>query len=320
MSYNIKLMVKVANLYYKEQLNQEEIAIKLKVSKYQVNRILKKALNSGIVQITIIDPSTGISNLEEEMEKRFELKRAIVIENSGLSDVELKTKLGAAAADYLLEIIKDGDIIGVSWGTTVNDVINHLPSRINKDVQVVQITGGSHQLSVGLNCHDLTRRLAKRFEVEPHLLYAPALLDSKELCGLLMHEKSIRSTFDYFDRVTIALCGIGSIYPNVMSSIISTGYISDADFESLKEKDAVGDIFSYFFDENGKICDTDLKDRIFSIPLDTLKKVPYSVGVAGGKPKAEAILGALRGKYVNILITDDTAAERMLELESSKNL
>ena len=67
MSYNIKLMVKVANLYYKEQLNQEEIAIKLKVSKYKVNRILKKALNSGIVQITIIDPSTGISNLEEEM-------------------------------------------------------------------------------------------------------------------------------------------------------------------------------------------------------------------------------------------------------------
>jgi len=294
-------MVKVANLYYKEQLNQEEIAIKLKVSKYQVNRILKKALNSGIVQITIIDPSTGISNLEEEMEKRFELKRAIVIENSGLSDVELKTKLGAAAADYLLEIIKDGDIIGVSWGTTVNDVINHLPSRINKDVQVVQITGGSHQLSVDLNCHDLTRRLAKRFEVEPHLLYAPALLDSKELYSLLMNEKSIRSTFDYFDRGTIALCGIGSIYPNVMSSIISTGYISDADFESLKEKDAVGDIFSYFFDENGKICDTDLKDRIFSIPLDTLKKVPYSVGVAGGKPKAEAILGALRGKGARVL-------------------
>ena len=320
MTYNIKLIVKVASLYYKDQLNQEEIAKKLKVSKYQVNRILKKALDSGIVQITIIDPSTGVSNLEDQMEKRFELKRAIVIENSGLSDVELKSKLGAAASDYLQEIIKDGDIIGVSWGTTVNEVINHLPSRINKEVQVVQITGGSHQLSVDLNCHDLTRRLAKRFEVEPHLLYAPALLDSKELYNLLMHEKSIRSTFDYFDKVTIALCGIGSIFPNIMSCIISTGEINDADFKGLKEKGAVGDIFSYFFDESGKICDTDLKDRIFSIPVDTLKKVPYSIGVAGGKIKAEAMLGALRGKFVNILITDDTAAKRMLELETGKNL
>jgi deoxyribonucleoside regulator len=319
MTYNIKLIVKIASLYYKEQLNQEEIAKKLKVSKYQVNRILMKALDSGIVQITILDSSTGVSNLEDQMEKRFELKRAIVIENSGLSDVELKSKLGSAAADYLQEIIKDGDVIGVSWGTTVNEVINHLPSSINKHVQVVQITGGSHQLSVDLNCHDLTRRLAKRFEVEPHLLYAPALLDSKELYDLLIHEKSIRSTFDYFDKVTIALCGIGSIFPDIMSCIISTGDINDSDFKGLKEKGAVGDIFSYFFDESGKICDTDLKDRIFSIPVDTLKKVPYSIGVAGGKIKAEAMLGAIRGKYVNILITDSTAAERMLELETGKN-
>jgi len=178
MTYDIKLMVKVASLYYKDGLTQEDISRKLKISKYQVNRILKRAVNTGVVQINIIDPTKGISSLEEKLEKRFGLKRAIVVENSGLSEVELKTKLGQAAANYLLEIIKDGDIVGVAWGTTVNEVINHLPSKINKQVEVVQITGGIHQLSVNLNCHDIARRFASRFGVEPHLLYAPAIVDS----------------------------------------------------------------------------------------------------------------------------------------------
>ncbi|MDZ7837829.1 MAG: sugar-binding domain-containing protein [Actinomycetota bacterium] len=180
MTYDIKLMVKVASLYYRDGLTQEDISTKLKISKYQVNRILKRAINIGVVQINIIDPTQGLSSLEEKLEKKFDLKRAIVVENSGLSDKELKSKLGQAAANYLLEIIKDGDIIGVSWGTTINEVINHLPSKINKQVEVVQITGGIHQLSVNLNCHDIARRFASRFGVNPHLLYAPAIVDTKE--------------------------------------------------------------------------------------------------------------------------------------------
>lgn len=316
MIYDTKLMVKVSTLYYKDGLTQDDIAKKIKISKYQVNRILKKAVSSGIVRIMIIDPTSDISVLEEELEKKFSLKRAIVIKNSGLSDVELKVKLGVAAAEYLAEIIKDGDIIGVSWGTTVNEVINHLPPKINKNVEVVQITGGSYLLSIDLNCHDITRRLAQRFNKEPHLLYAPAILDSKELYSALIKEKSIKSTFNYFNKVTIALVGIGALYPKATTTLLATGYISSEDLKSLKENNAVGDVFSHFFDAGGDICDSSLAGRIVSMPIDLLKNVPYSIGVAGGKLKAEAIHGALLGKYVNILITDETAAERILKIRS----
>ena len=71
----------------------------------------------------------------------------------------------------------------------------------------------------------------------------------------------------------------------------------------------MGDVFSHFFDLNG---------RLVRMSVETLIKVPYSIGVAGGKLKAEAILGALHGKYVNILITDNTAAERVLALVNKK--
>lgn len=314
MSYDTRLMVKVCNLYYKDNLTQDKIAKKLKISKYQVNRILKKAIGLGIVQINIIDPTASVSNLEEELEKRFDLKRALVVENYGLSDVELKSKLGQAAAGYLLEIIKDGDVIGVSWGTTVNEVINHLPSRINKKVEVVQITGGSHYISVNINCHDVARRFASRFGTEPHLLFAPAVVDSENTKDLLLKETSIKKTFEYFDRVTIAIVGIGALYPRIVSTLIETGSISQEDLKSLKESRAVGDILSHFFDIEGKICNSSLNKRLIAMPIDDLLKIPYSLGVAGGELKAEAILGAIRGRYVNILVTDSKAAERILKL------
>ena len=314
MSYDTKLMVKIANLYYKDNLKQESISRKLKVSKYQVNRILKRAIKSGVVQINIIDPTINISSLEEKLEKKFNLKRAIVVENFGLSDLELKSKLGQAAAKYLLEIIKDRDVIGISWGTTINEVINYLPSKIGKSVEVVQITGGSHELSINLNCHDITRRFASKFGIEPHLLYAPAIVDSKKMHDLLINETSIKKTFEYFSKLTIAIVGIGALYPKVISTLVNTGHINSEDLKSLKENDAVGDVFSHFFDINGKICDSSLSGRLVAMSVEDLLKVPYSIGVAGGKLKAEAILGAIRGNYINIIITDNTAAEKILEL------
>ncbi len=314
MSYNTKLVIKVANLYYKDGLTQESISKKLKISKYQVNRILKRAVSSGIVQINIIDPASNISNLEEKLEREFNLKRAIVVENDGLSDVELKSKLGQATAGYLLEIIKDGDIIGVSWGTTVNEVINYLPPEINKSVEIVQITGGSHELSVNLNCHDITRRFASKFGVEPHLLYAPSIVDSKRMHDLLINETSIKKTFEYFNKLTIAIVGIGALYPKVISTLVKTGHISGEDLKSLKKNGAVGDVFSYFFNINGEICSSSLSGRLITMPVDDLLEVPYSMGVAGGELKAEAILGAIRGNYINIIITDSVAAEKILRI------
>ncbi|TET49804.1 MAG: hypothetical protein E3J58_04415, partial [Actinomycetota bacterium] len=225
MAYDTKLMVKVASLYYKEDLKQESIARRLKISKYQVNRILKKALNSGMVQINIIDPAKNISDLEEKLEKKFNLKRVVVVENFGLSDTELKSKIGQAAARYLLDIIKESDIIGVSWGTTINEVINYLPTKINRKVEVVQITGGSHELSIDLNCHDITRRFASKFGVNPHLLYAPAIVDSKKMHDMLLKETSLKRTFEYFSKLSIAMVGIGAMYPRVISTLVKTGHI-----------------------------------------------------------------------------------------------
>lgn len=314
MAYDFKLMVKVATLYYKDGLTQDDISKKIKISKYQVNRILKRSMENGIVQISINDSLTNITEFEDKLEKELNLKRAIVVDNLGLSDKELKAKMGQAASSYLLEIIKNNDIIGVAWGTTVNEVITHLPNKINKNVDVIQVTGGVHQLSVNLNCQDIARRLASIFGAEPHLIYAPAIVESPDLRDLLLNEPSIKETFSFFDKINIALVGIGAIFPKVTSTFIETGSFSSDDFEKLNANHAVGDVFSHFFDINGKISDPEIDKRMITISTEDLLKIPYSIGIAGGEAKAESILGALRGKYINILVTDIKAAAKILKL------
>jgi len=311
MGYNVRLMVKVAKLYYKEKLSQLEIAKKIKISKYQITRLIKMAEKTGVVQINIIDPTTSISELEEKLEEEFDLKRAIVVDNKGLSNSEISSKLGQEAAKYLLESIKDGDIIGISWGSTVNEVVNALPSKINKKVEIVQIIGAIHQLSVQLSSHDLAKRFAAKFGVEPLLLFSPSIVLNKKTKKLFLEDYSIKKVFKYFDKLTIALYGIGNLQS---IPFVESEYITIEDINSLNRSNTVGDVIGNHYDINGKISETTLADRQINISLKQIKKVPYAMAVAGGEEKADAILGALRGKYLKILVIDSKVAEKVLKI------
>lgn len=110
---------------------------------------------------------------------------------------------------------------------------------VDKSVEVVQITGGSHELSIDLNCHDITMRFASKFCVQPHLLYAPAMVSSKKMHDLLVNEDSIKRTFEYFSKLTIAIVEIGAIYPKTISTLVKTGHINSDDLETLKNRGAI---------------------------------------------------------------------------------
>lgn len=314
-----RLVAKICYLYYQKQLNQTEIGKRLHISRFKVARVLKDALERGLVRIEIAEPQPYLTQLEVALEERFKLKNVILVENTEnqVSDIELKKRAGRATADYLLETLLDADVLGIGWGTTTNEVVNALPARIDRKIEVVQVTGGNMRLPIGIDCHDLTRRLAGRFLVEPHLLHAPALVDRKETKQLLLQESSIQETFGWFKRLTVTIVGIGSIGPEPASTLLASGYLGTQELQLLREKQAVGDIFSYFFDLHGQVCETELQERLITIPLEDLKRVPRSIGVATGIKKAQAILGAIRGGFINTLVTDSSTAKVILQLEDT---
>jgi deoxyribonucleoside regulator len=307
-------MVKVCQYYYsKDPLTMSQIGHRLGISRHRVGRLLREAIETGVVKIEIQSSFTKSMEVEQALENAFGLKASLVVEvNPDLSPEDAKLATCKAGAEFLQELIKTHRTIGVGWGTTTFELINQLEPQKIKDATVVQITGGNKRLSVQFDCHEVTRRLAQKLSAEPVLLYAPGVVDKKETRELLVRESTIAETFRYFDDLDIVIVGIGAIVPKINSMLIGSGYVSSAELKSLKRGGAVGDVFSYFINDKGEIVETEIYDRSITIGVRHIRRVPTTVGIATGAEKSRAVAAAIRGGFVNTLIVDSLLAQALL--------
>jgi len=307
-------MLKVCQYYYsKDPLTMSQIGERLGISRHRVGRLLREAIETGVVKIEIQSPSHKSMKLEQALENAFGLKASLVVEvNPDLTPEDIKLTTCKAGAEFLRELMKAHHTIGVGWGTTTFELINQLEPLEMGSATVVQITGGNKRLSVQFDCHEVTRRLAHKLSVDPVLLHAPGVVDKKETRELLMRESAISETFRLFDKLDIVIVGIGAIVPEVRSMLIGSGYVPAAELKSLKRAGAVGDVFSYFINDKGEIVQTEIYDRSITIGVRQIRKVPTTVGVATGAEKSRAVAAAICGGFVNTLIVDSLLAQALL--------
>jgi deoxyribonucleoside regulator len=303
-----RMILKVSQLFYRDGLSHTEIAGRLRLSRFQVARLLRAALDDGYVTVKILEPERWHSDLERALEERFGLRAAIVIDGEDTGETETRLRAADAAGRYLADMLSDGDVLGISLGSAVQSVVDQLPDRIDKRVEVVQLIGGSNRVATEVNSMILTADLARRFRSAPHLLFAPAAVAAGSVRQALLEDSEIKETFSLFDQLTVALLGIGSLaHPNT-SRLLYGGLIDDDSRTGLLAQGAVGDVLSYVYDHDGRILDTAAGDRMIAISPRQLLAVPHRIAVATGKAKATAIAGALTGGLVTVLITDSCAA------------
>ncbi len=313
-STSLKLLAKVCHYYYRDQLTMAQIGTRLGFSRHKVGRLLKEAVENSVVRIEIRTPFTQETELEQRLEAALGLKTSVVAEvEEDLSDDEVKKRTCAAGAEFLDALITSDETIGIGWGSTTFELVNQLAPRQLHDVTVVQVTGGNKWLSLQFDCQEVTRRLAGKLGVDPVLLHAPGIVDKQETKELLLRESAIFDTFRHFESIDIAIVGIGSLVPIQSSTLLASGYISDEDLAALKAAGAVGDVFSYFIDAEGRLVRTDLYDRLITIGIKQLRRVPTSLGIATGVAKARAVLAAARGKFINTLIVDSALAKAVIK-------
>jgi deoxyribonucleoside regulator len=303
-----RLVLKVSQLFYRDGLSQTEIADRLRLSRFQVARLLRVALEDGYVTVKILEPERWHSGLERQLEQRFGLRAAIVVDAEESGDAETRLRAADAAGRYLEDVLADGDVLGISLGRTIQAVVDQLPDRIDKRVEVVQLIGGSSRVATELNSMILTAGLARRFRSAPHLLFAPAVVAAGSVRRALLEDSEIKETFSLFGQLTIALLGIGSLAQGESSRLLYGGLIDDASRTGLLAQGAVGDVLSYVYNSGGAILNNAAGDRMIAISPEQLLAVPHRIAVATGKVKATAITGALAGGLVNVLVTDSQAA------------
>ena len=306
-------MAKVARMYYQQGLTQSEIMDRLNIHQSTVSRLLRRAENEGIVRIIVSVPSGAHPELEEALQSTYGLQDAVVVDRVDDED-QLVRDLGAAAAFTVENAIKAGDVIGIScWSAALLAMVEAMrPIRRAPGTRVVQILGGVGNPGAPMHANNLTHRLADLIGAEITLLPAPGVTGSAHARRILLQDPFVQNALTTFNSVTLALVGIGAVEPSKMLAA-SGNVFSKEELKLLSNKGAVGDICLRFFDEQGRPVITPLNDRVISMELAQLRKVPRVIGVAGGKRKTAAIRGALAGRWINVLITDRATAERLLE-------
>ncbi len=310
---DLRLISKISSLYYHNNLSQLEIANRLNLSRPKVSRLLKVARERGIVKITVMYSDDNFVDLETQIEKRFNLKEAIIVnvDQTSYSTNEriIKNQLGNVAANYLHRTITNGDVLGVAWGTTLQALVEHLQPQQLDDLHVVQLLGGVGLPEAKAHAADLSRRIAQLFYGRLTLLPAPGIVSNAESKKAFLADSLVHSAINIFPKITKAIVGIGALSTN---SVLYNRVISSKIYKELIERDAVGDISLRFFNKNGEKVVSSLEDKLIGISLPELKKIENVITIAGGSQKYEAILGALKSGYINVLITDVLTAKRLV--------
>lgn len=306
-------IVKAAKMYYQLDYSQQDIAKELGISRPSVSRLLQEAKEQGIVHIQILDPTEGEQKLADKLKDQYNLKDCIIVNVPIFEDRIIKEYIGKKAAIFIREIVEPGDVIGTTWGTTLYEMSRHLQPKNVSNVQVVQLNGGVSHSETSTFASDILTKLGKTFDTVPHFLPLPAVVDHLLVKQAIVADRHIRKVLELGKKANIVVLTVGDF--NEDATLVKADYFTKEDLAELKDKNAAGDICSRFFDRQGKLCSNEINARTIGIELDELKKKETSLLIAGGMKKVEGIIGALKGGYANILITDQFTAESMIEME-----
>jgi len=306
-----KLLYKLAVAYYEDGLTQKQIGKRFGVSRIKVSRLLQQARQQKIVNIHITPVDDANIDLERVLCQKYGLDEVIVVPVKNGQAVDFYHELGVAAADTLQRSLQNKEVIAITWGRTLKAVVNNLPAMTKPEIRVVQALGGINSPDVEINGSELARKLAQIVGARPILLSSPGLVASKEIRDALIKDPQISRVIDLAARADIALVGVGALNPESLARRYNI--ISRDDFERLKARDVIGDIGLRYFNSQGEQVDDELHDRTIGLDLNQLRKVKRVIGVTGGPDKVESIRAALKGKLINVLITDDNTGKALLE-------
>ena len=309
-------LARIATLYYIDGLTQEELSRMFSISRATVGRMLRRALQEGIVEIRVRPNNAYAADLERALVERFGIQRALISVDHKDQDKQ-RELLAGLVASYLDRELVDGSIVAVGMGRNVSAVSAHAMSATQRQCTFVSAIGGSYRGGQTMNADHIARRLAARFGGECESLYAPALVEDPEFRRRLIENDTVRHTLDKARRADIALIGVGDMSED--SNIVRMGWFSTREIAQAKMTGTVGDVMGYdFIDIRGTPSAMAMQGRVIGLSLPDLRKIPNVIAVAAEPTKVSGILGALNAGVINTLAT--TASNAMSVLNFAEAL
>ncbi|BAK94325.1 winged helix-turn-helix transcriptional regulator [Tetragenococcus halophilus] len=296
-----KMIVQAALLFYKENVNQTEIAKQLNVSRPTVATLLKEAVDRGIVKISIQDSEIMNFEQQEILTKKYGLK-TVLIPSATASEEEAKQEVGNLCATFIENNLHRIKNLGIGWGSTLNKFAEAASYHHFEDLSIVPLIGGVDVSNVKNQSNHLAFILSQKYNCHMDYFYAPAIAESLEMKEAFDKSQFIRDIIQKGKNVDMAIAAVGN--PIESSSYRKLGYFSEEDAREMKEKNVIGDILATFFNKNGERVPTNISKKMIGVNLDDLMNIPEVVVVASGKEKAPSIQHLLKQPIIDHLIID----------------
>jgi DNA-binding transcriptional regulator LsrR (DeoR family) len=309
-------LAQVAAMYYEQEMTQKAIGSQLGLSRVKVYRLLKQARAREIVQIIINWPLQRDANLEKSLHQTFDLNEALVLRTTSPSSVSSLLHLGQLAARYLEHILTDGTTMAVCLGRTSYETVHAISPNFQAEVRVAQAVGSMPFGRQEIDSATLARELAQKLSGEVSYLTSPLMGDSIEASEVIRNQRDIKRTLKVAQQADVALTGVGNLDPAI-SGFSQAGFISATELDALTATGAVGDMAGQIYNLDGELHPCAYNRRVIGITLAELKRIPMTIAVAMGQRKAKAILGGLRTGAIDVLCTDDQAANEVLRLNGT---
>lgn len=308
--------LRVAKMYYYQELTTPEIARVLGLSRPKVSRLLSYAKDRGLVEVKIHDPNVQRVGLEQDIERLFALETVQVVQTPTHFDARARLDLVAKfSAHYLNTFIDEATVLGLAWGTTLSAISNHLTPRACAALDIVQLngSGNTHNIS-NTYASEIMVRFANNYAARVHLLPVPTFFDYPETKAALWRERSLQRITALQERSDILLFSIGAVNAGVPSKVYSNDYLSNEDWHALERQGVVGDIATVFFREDGSYQDIPINGRSSGPDLQLFRQARHPLCVVSGTGKVRGLCAALYGGYIRHLILDDVTAHALLEV------
>ena len=305
------LMIRAAKSYYDLNMTIGEVAEELGLTRWQARRLLNEARDSGIVRIEIVPRTARSPDIESRLQRRFDLREAVVVREAADDDEALALDGVAQAAAQFIASLGPMPLIGVSWGRTMSAVARRLPPLWNEGVEVVLLNGAMNIRAPSARTNNTAELFARSANGAATLLPVPAILGHAATRVALEHDPTIASVLALGRRAPAICFGMGAMAAD--SVLVQSGFITVEEQAALRAKGAVGDILSRYIDAFGQIVDPELDARTIGLNLSDCANREFSIGVAAGTEKHAVVRACIRARYFNVLVTDEPTARFLLE-------
>lgn len=312
-----KKLVEVAKAYYLDNHTQAEIASNLGISRSQVSRYLTDARNQGIVLIRIIEDNNQISGVGKVLQERYpHLQHVVVAPIFDSSINAVRSGIGRYAANFLIKILQPGQSITLGCGRTLEAMVRALPAKPIAGLSIFQAMGNLGHEAHGIDYNEIARVAVEKLGAQAHYVSAPAILGtgSGSAQDFLATNPMLREALDYASRADIFMVGMGSMESDLVYTRFNL--VQEDELQRLQGK-VVGDICGHFFDINGIEIPSDFENRVIGISLQDMKQTRYAIAIAGGADKVAPLLGAIRGRWINGLVSDEQTVNSILALDDT---